>query len=379
MFPRVYLFGFLLHVYIANCMVIKTEMFINQSTSYSSFCVCMPYWQCKEDYSGLTDDVANIVDIRNFESSGNSLNQSPCSDDFDVCCRIECGRRRRSNYVDDKFGIGITNRLSSFSKSFSPFFSKRIVGQNNEAEFGEFPWMLGILWNKAFLCGASLIHPQVAMTAAHCVFGRKGTIKVRAGEWNWESTEEMWPFQDRFTKQIIIHQQYHPISVRNDIALLVVDEPFKLTENVGIVCIPPPNMQYDGSTCTASGWGKNAHYEGKYQSTLKKTDLPLVARDKCTRVLQEARLGPAFRLHRSFICAGGEENKDTCKGDGGSPLVCPIDEEDDRYEQVGIVSWGLTCGVKNTPGVYVNVPLFSAWIDGQMKRLNFDTNIYKYS
>ena len=34
-------------------------------------------------------------------------------------------------------------------------------------------------------------------------------------------------------------------------------------------------------------------------------------------------LGPAFKLHPSFLCAGGGEDQDTCTGDGGSPLVCP--------------------------------------------------------
>uniref|UniRef100_A0A6P7H8F5 Phenoloxidase-activating factor 2-like n=1 Tax=Diabrotica virgifera virgifera TaxID=50390 RepID=A0A6P7H8F5_DIAVI len=41
------------------------------------------------------------------------------------------------------------------------------------------------------------------------------------------------------------------------------------------------------------------------------------------------------------IRAGGEENKDTCKGDGGSPLVCPIPNEPNRFFQMGIVSWGI--------------------------------------
>merc|ERR1712013_364419 len=31
------------------------------------------------------------------------------------------------------------------------------------------------------------------------------------------------------------------------------------------------------------------------------------------------RLGQKYKLHDSFICAGGVNGKDTCKGDGGSP------------------------------------------------------------
>merc|ERR1712107_625531 len=55
------------------------------------------------------------------------------------------------------------------------------------------------------------------------------------------------------------------------------------------------------------------------------------------------RLGRRFKLDSSFVCAGGE-GKDTCTGDGGSPLVCPSSYDPDTYEQVGIVAWGIGCG-----------------------------------
>lgn len=46
---------------------------------------------------------------------------------------------------------------------------------------------------------------------------------------------------------------------------------------------------------------------------------------------------------------GGEPGKDTCKGDGGSPLVCGIPNTIDRYYQSGIVAWGIGCADIN-PG-----------------------------
>lgn len=53
---------------------------------------------------------------------------------------------------------------------------------------------------------------------------------------------------------------------------------------------------------------------GKYQvSILKKVEVPVVPRDKCMAALRRTRLGPKFVLDDSFMCAGGEEGKDTCR------------------------------------------------------------------
>lgn len=52
---------------------------------------------------------------------------------------------------------------------------------------------------------------------------------------------------------------------------------------------------------------------GQYEyNILKNVDLPMVPRDECTDALKTTRLGPKFMLHESFVCAGGEEGKDTC-------------------------------------------------------------------
>ena len=38
-----------------------------------------------------------------------------------------------------------------------------------------------------------------------------------------------------------------------------------------------------------------------------------------------------FKLHSSFICAGGGKGQDVCKGDGGGPLVCQKQGDPDKY------------------------------------------------
>lgn len=70
----------------------------------------------------------------------------------------------------------------------------------------------------------------------------------------------------------------------------------------------------DVPACFASGWGKNVFgKEGKYSVIMKKVQLPMVPIRSCQESLKKTRLGHRFELHPSFVCAGGEENVDTCQ------------------------------------------------------------------
>merc|ERR1711915_741901 len=171
--------------------------------------------------------------------------------------------------------------------------------------------------------------------------------------------------QDRYADSVKIHPEFNPKNLANDFALIFLDKEFDLDFHIDTICLPEPKDDITNyAPCYATGWGKDRFdNSGIYQVVLKEIDLNIVERSECQSKLRGTRLGGKFRLDESFICAGGDEGKDTCKGDGGSPLVCPTSADPDTYEQVGIVAWGIGCGEDGVPGVYASVSEAVCWID----------------
>jgi len=167
---------------------------------------------------------------------------------------------------------------------------------------------------------------------------------------------------ERFVDEIIIHPEYYPGNLMNDIALIRFDVPIDSSSpHVAPACLPFPYDNFAGHRCWVTGWGKDAFgTQGEYQSVLKEVDVPVMSNSDCEQTLRQTRLGPYYQLHQGFLCAGGEPGKDACEGDGGSPLVCDVNGV---WKVAGLVSWGIGCGQPGVPGVYVNMGHYAGWIE----------------
>ncbi|XP_023611356.1 mastin-like [Myotis lucifugus] len=77
---------------------------------------------------------------------------------------------------------------------------------------------------------------------------------------------------------------------------------------------------------------------------LQEVEVPLVADEIC-----QQQYGNVIR--DDMLCAGSW-GRVTCQGDSGGPLVC---QWRGTWVQVGIVSWGYSCGHRDFPGVYARV------------------------
>lgn len=332
---------------------------------------CVPFHLCVNN--SIITDGEGLISIRMQKNADNGNDPTRCLF-TEVCCG--------SDEIDSN--TELSDELPECGHRNVGIIQSRITGEDF-AEYTEFPWMIAIFQKITnsqkyrYLCGGSLIHPAVVLTAAHCVQSlNRQILKIRGGEWDTENTNEKWPHQDRDVREIAIHNQYNRRSLHNDIALLFLETPLKIGSNIDSICLPTQNYRFVHSDrCFVSGWGKDEYGKnGKFPKILKKTELPIVSRNLCQILLRKTILGKYFKLHHSFMCAGGEEGNDACYGDGGSPLVCEIPGLPNRFYQAGIVSWGIGCQSLHIPGVYVNIAAFRVWIDKHFKIRNIDTSYY---
>nr|CAD7575228.1 unnamed protein product [Timema californicum] len=188
-------------------------------------------------------------------------------------------------------------------------------------------------------------------------------LKVRLGEWNTHKATESYKYQEIGILRILVHPNYNNDNLHYDLALITLSSaaPLGVQPHINSVCIAPTGTDFTGKRCWVSGWGKNDFGpQGQYQFIQKQVDVQVLSPGDCQQRLQGTRLGQYFSFDQnSFLCAGGEQGKDACTGDGGAPLVC---ENGGRFYLAGLVSWGVGCADKGVPGVYVNVLNFRDWI-----------------
>jgi hypothetical protein len=258
--------------------------------------------------SGEQDDNYNI----DRQSSGSSSSSSSSS------LRNRHNRRK------------VTGTTSSTTAQRTP----RIVGGTDTSNVPYF-----ILWGG---CGATLIHNDIALSAAHC----SERDNAQVGPKN-RSDNNNWTRVDKVRK----HPRYNPESYDYDFAVLKLNGWFqqdtvKLNVNEES---PQP-----GESLQILGFG------GQSQ-TLKQGRVDSISPSIC--VEQWLRAG-YFIDEEAVICAKAIDGVDACTGDSGGPLLL-----DGSSVQVGVISSGSGCDGR-LPTVYSRVSAGLDWITQQICELS---------
>jgi len=262
---------------------------------------------------------------------------------------------------------------SKSNKNYSkiPVGTSRIIG-GSDAGLNEYPFFVS--WNG---CAASLVAPDVILSAAHCNNIQSTTVFVGQSRRLADNTNGI--------RRTIVARRPHPrYSTANpsnkndyDILLMKLDRPVDPTFYQPIELNNEFEIPRDNQELTVIGFGRTSPPSSSGNTdgpvlALQKVDVDVVPHPECN-----VNYGGSRIKEDIMLCANARA-KDSCSGDSGGPLFYKRlnggvsearsmdgnskDPQSESYVQVGIVSWGRGCAILKFPGVYSRISAAYDWL-----------------
>jgi len=302
--------------------------YLNNTETSRSLGVRRPSSMSGQGQGGRDSFFNNDVD-RNFAEPGLSV------DDLDMSKRIPKNLRCNNPLVK-----GVVD--------------SRIVG-GYDAQREAWPFIVKIRIG----CGGSIVSPHWVVTAAHCCrVSNMRFLDVTVSEYDRAAVDK--GAQTIQVEQVVIHPEFVPATLLNDICLLKLKTPIEMNTHAQPVCLPEKDSRIDkvklgeGPLCYVAGWGRIGETEGTAR-ILQETQVPIIPNKVCDAAYARNK------VHEDqMMCAGyAEGGIDACQGDSGGPMICV---ENNQPVLRGVVSWGIGCARVGLYGVYTRTSSYIDWI-----------------
>jgi secreted trypsin-like serine protease len=182
---------------------------------------------------------------------------------------------------------------------------ERIIG-GFPSDPSAFPFFTTIVDTSASLCGASLIHNDFVMTAAHCIDAFQDGVRIGVQDRNNAN--------EGLVRRVVVtfmHPQYSETTMANDILLLQLDQLVVGIDPVAYaISRTTPSA---GDTLTVIGVGTTSMDED-FSPILLQVDVDTVSNSICAEEYKEIVDIDGDVMFCAGVPSGG---KDSCPGDSG--------------------------------------------------------------
>ncbi|XP_050075446.1 chymotrypsin-1-like [Anopheles maculipalpis] len=231
-----------------------------------------------------------------------------------------------------------------------PLPAQPIFG-GTDAKEGAAPYQVSLQHIGQHFCGGSIIADRWILTTRLCIENTiPCCISVLVGTNDKQSGGSRYDVD-----RILPYGSWNASIEKNDIALVRLSTPLKISERVKIIKYSTAAFIPDNATLTVTGWGQVDAV--KFTNQLQTLDLQHVALDRCRAIYVKEGARNSTLVSEANLCtATRRKSQALCSDDAGSPVIW-------KGEQVAIVSRLLkqAC-TPEIPHIHTRVSFYHDWI-----------------
>ncbi|KAF5286548.1 hypothetical protein FQA39_LY16231 [Lamprigera yunnana] len=231
-----------------------------------------------------------------------------------------------------------------------PRLDGRIIG-GHPVSIKDYSYQISLQYRRGgHFCGGSILSRKVILTSAHCASeGPPSNFKILYG------TEHLYSGGAKINvSEIFAHPDYSSKSNDFDVSLVYLNDFIQFGDSAQpIKRTRTPQDESNLRSATISGWGAIS-INGGSPPLLYAAEVKEYTNKACNDIYGS--------ITDQMICFASP-GADSCTGDSGGPLVDIVTKE-----QVGIISWGISCAHPSFPGVYSNIYTLNAWIEEHSRK-----------